>query len=69
MVTEHLPKPQVHIESCNETKKKYIFIIKLEVLVAVVINADVNRRFGGTYHLHIKGGKSVQQETRALSGG
>jgi hypothetical protein len=29
----------------------------------------MNQRFGGTYHLHLKGKKSAEQETSILTGG
>jgi hypothetical protein len=50
---------------------------EFEVLTAVgmkiVILRDIapcsqymNQRFGGTYHLHLKGGKSAEQETSII---
>jgi hypothetical protein len=55
----------------------YTKLVGFEVLTAVVINIVifrdiapcspyVNRRFGGTYHLHLQGLKSVEQDPSKL---
>jgi hypothetical protein len=59
-----------------------IFIpqVGFEVITAVVMSVAifwniaqcspyVNQRFGGTYHLHLQGRKSEEQETSMLAGG
>jgi hypothetical protein len=52
----------------------YFLIVGFEVLAAVVMKIAIfwdtvpcisymNRRFGGTYHFHLQGRKSAEQET------
>jgi hypothetical protein len=58
----------------SATLNTVVNCVGFEVLIAVIIHIAVlwekapcstyvNRRFGGTYHLHLQGRKSAKQET------
>jgi hypothetical protein len=51
----------------------YVVLIAVVMNVATLCDAApyspyVNRRFGGTYHFHIQGRKSTEQETNVAGG-
>jgi hypothetical protein len=56
---------------CGETKVlKFFSLLKIAIFWDIApCSPYMNRRFGGTYHFHLQGRKSAEQETSVRVGG